>query len=492
MRWNDWQRVCAWRALEEGDAEGVLIPSHRRAEVTAHCSADLASDEVSSGKDEAGMTKFLRDRARRLDAGISGESVQLGALRRRLVVPKIHWTMAIAGWLAALALGFAMTELGQGGQLNLLALPLVGILLWNALVILLSLIVEFWPSEKDQPLAEGTPPPVWLMWLSGVESSSPESNVSATVQERYQQLLWPVAFRRLWLRFRGWLHLAAALLALGSAAALYARGWAREYRAMWESTVLSDTGAQKFFAVLFAPASKILGLDLPLETLPSMHRTAGSDGLGTPALPWIHLYAGTLLLGIIVPRLFLAVWVDRRANAEIQRRLKGLHWERYAARLLRANEGGDERIPVWTHLPEAALVNGGGHTSEPLAQTLRESMGGMLRLDWRTLIAGQEEEMLAAWVPETPRAVLIFQMATTPETEVQRALCAQVRGKLQAKYADAQLWVILDARALASRWTADRLAGREKLWRDTLSGVIDELIIVAPAGQPLKKERAVL
>ncbi|MCB1208629.1 MAG: hypothetical protein KDK97_04840 [Verrucomicrobiales bacterium] len=491
MRWNDWLRVCAWRALEEGDVEGGLVSVQARTEATTRCAGELVSDEVSAGRDAAGMMRFLRDRARVLDADITTQSVQLGALRRRLMVPKIHWALALAGWGGAVVLGFGMTELGQAGELNLLALPLVGILLWNALVISLSLIVEFWPAGKDQGPAEATPPPKWLMWLAGVRADASEGGARAIVAERHQQLVWPVAFQRLWLRFRGWLHIAAALLALGSAAALYARGWAREYRAMWESTVLKDAGAQKFFGVLFTPASKVLGLELPLDEIPAMHRTGDTEVSGVPALPWIHLYAGTLLLGIIMPRLMLAIWVDRRAAAEIQQRMRALHWERYAARLLRATEGGDDRIPVWTHLPEASLTNGGGHSSEPLALKLREAMGGLLRLDWRTLIAGQEEEMLAAWVPDTPRAVLIFQLATTPEMEVQRALCAQVRAQLQGKFADAQLWVLLDARALASRWTPDRLAGREKLWRETLSGVVDELLTVGKEGPivqpPLRK-----
>ena len=491
MRWNDWLRVCAWRALEEGDAEGGFVSAQGRAEATARFAGGLVSEEVSAGRDEAGMMRFLRDRARGLDAEISAQSVHLGALRRRLVVPKIHWSLAMAGWVGAVVLGFGMTELGQAGELNLLALPLVGILLWNALVICLSLVLELWPRRGDHDSAEATPPPKWLMWVAGVRADARTGAAGENVLERHEQLVWPVAFQRLWLRFRGWLHLAAALLAIGSAGALYARGWAREYRAMWESTVLGDTGAQRFFGVLFAPASKILGLELPLHEVPAMHRTGSGEVPGVPALPWIHLYAGTLLLGIVLPRVLLAAWVNRRATSEIQRRLRSLHWERYAARLLRASEGGDDRIPVWTHLPEAALTNGGGHSSEPLAQKLRDAMGGLLRLDWRTLIAGQEEEMLAAWVPDAPRAVVIFQLATTPEVEVQRALCAQVRTLLRSKFADAQLWVLLDARALASRWTPDRLEGRERLWRETLSGVVDELLTVGKEGPivrpPLRK-----
>jgi hypothetical protein len=46
MDWKDWQRVLKWRALEEGDADGVLVSAERRREATAHTRAGLASEEI--------------------------------------------------------------------------------------------------------------------------------------------------------------------------------------------------------------------------------------------------------------------------------------------------------------------------------------------------------------------------------------------------------------------------------------------------------------
>jgi hypothetical protein len=45
---------------------------------------------------------------------------------------------------------------------------------------------------------------------------------------------------------------------------------------------------------------------LPLEQLEAMHRSAGVTPQPAAALPWIHLYAGTLLVLVIVPRLLRA------------------------------------------------------------------------------------------------------------------------------------------------------------------------------------------
>ena len=65
---------------------------------------------------------------------------------------------------------------------------------------------------------------------------------AAAVRERFAELAWPLAWRRLQGQARAWLHIGAAAMALGSITALYARGWSREYRAVWESTLLHEEG----------------------------------------------------------------------------------------------------------------------------------------------------------------------------------------------------------------------------------------------------------
>jgi hypothetical protein len=141
---------------------------------------------------------------------------------------------------------------------------------------------------------------------AGKATKEVETGVAAAVRTRFEELAWPLAWRRLQMRLRLWLHVAAALLAIGGAVALYARGWSKEYRAVWESTLLSEKGATAFFDTLFKPASTVLRTPVPLEQIPGMHRTAGKAVTPAPALPWIHLYAGTLLVLVIAPRLLLA------------------------------------------------------------------------------------------------------------------------------------------------------------------------------------------
>ncbi|MEZ5387753.1 MAG: hypothetical protein R3F13_19775 [Prosthecobacter sp.] len=256
MDWNDWQRVLIWRALEEGDADGVLVGAERRREATAHTRAGLASEEVKGeALDERGES-FLKKRAEWLDreaVGWRGELIRvLGLLR----VPQGRWSWAVAGWGAALIAGYLLTDLGQTGEFNLLALPLVGLLAWNAVVVVLGLLCEIMPTSSmvgrggwlAEVLAHG------VSRISGGSKPS-EDGLGEKVRARFEELAWPLAWSRLQMRLRLWLHVAAALLALGGAVALYARGWSKEYRAVWESTLLSESGARAFFETLFKPAS---------------------------------------------------------------------------------------------------------------------------------------------------------------------------------------------------------------------------------------------
>ncbi|HBJ86778.1 MAG TPA: hypothetical protein DDZ88_23560, partial [Verrucomicrobiales bacterium] len=67
MDWKDWQRVLKWRALEEGDADGVLVNAERRREATAHTRAGLASEEIKGDSLDERSESFLDKRAEWLE-----------------------------------------------------------------------------------------------------------------------------------------------------------------------------------------------------------------------------------------------------------------------------------------------------------------------------------------------------------------------------------------------------------------------------------------
>ena len=473
MKWNDWLTLLRWRALEEGDAEGVLLAEERRQEATARTRGGLASDQLSG--DTAGEREFafLRKRAEWLERETLGWGSAVARMMERLRVPEGRWSWAVAGWVIALVAGYTLSALGQEAEFNLLTLPLTGLLLWNIGIILLSLGFELRTTPQPRGgLLE------WLVRITAISSlergAEGEVLTGSTADQRFAALTMPAAMARLRGRLRAWLHLAAALVALGSISGLYIHGWSREYRAVWESTLLDETSAGRFFAGVFGPASRAFDLELPLERLPTMRRSQGHTTEPAPALPWIHLYAGTLLLGVVLPRLALAGIAAWRAGGRTRQALGLLGWRTYVIRTLRAVEGDQAALPVLVH----AATSSPGHR-EVWARGVREHFGGQTRANVLHIPPGEEEEFLAGWKPDDGRAFLVFNLATTPEVEVHRQLTTDLRRLLNTTGQPVDLTVLLDATSIGDRWPPDKIAGREKLWNNLLEGLADTVLIAA-------------
>jgi hypothetical protein len=245
-----------------------------------------------------------------------------------------------------------------------------------------------------------------------------------------------------------------------------------EYRAVWESTLLGESEAKAFFETLFKPASKVLKVPVPLDQIAGMHRTLGKVEKPAPALPWIHLYAGTLLVLIVLPRLLLAGLGAARCCRVIAQPARALLWGGYLRTLLRAVEGGSERIQVLVHAIEPTANH-----REVWDRGVRERFGGMARAEYVRIPAGEEDEFAAAWQPVCANLVILFNMATTPEAEVQRRLVSDVRQRLLTKHAEPELIVLLDGTSLAGRWSPEKIAGREQLWSQMVEGLASDVIV---------------
>lgn len=475
MDWNDWQNILRWRALEEGDADGAILSEERRREATARTRGGLTSEDVKGDPLVQREAAFLLRRAQWMDREIVGWSGSLGRILERLQTAEGRWSWAWIGWAVAAVAGYAMGGLGQKAEFNLLALPLVGILLWNAVIMLVSLWIEIKPAAAVSRHSG------FLGWLAGLVSpatrekpSEGEALTGLTVDQRFSMLAGTAALERLKRRLRAWMHVAAALLALGSAVGLYARSWSQEYLAVWESTLLSEKGATKFFGGLFGPAARLLNLELPLDQVPGMHRTRGDVEAPAPARPWIHLYAGTLLIMVIGPRLGLAGLTLARAGQVVDNRLRKLGWHSYLKRTLRAVEGGQEVVTLLIHATEGTPLH-----REVWTRGVRERFGAMIEPEMIHIPLGDEEEFVHSWNPPGGRVVVVFNLATTPEMEVQRRFMVDLQQTLKARHPDASLLVLLDATSIGNRWSPDKTASRERLWTETLENTADDIIIAA-------------
>lgn len=454
MTWPDFLQTARVRAVEETDAEGRVWDEELRRTVTRE-----------AGQRAPGLNDFLHRRATTL-AG-KGRYASLSPSLRLPVVPS--WLSA-AGWVVAFMVGWWLAVLGQESEINLLALPLMGILVWNVVVVVLGLLPG---SRKAEPHEEGDWREALLERIVRRSVPAPAAGSLATeAGSRFRELTRSSLLERFGFRFRTWLHIGAALLALGSISGMYARGWSKEYRAVWESTLLDDAGATKFFRALLSPASALIGQPIPLEQLPDMRRHAnGAAKAPGDALPWIHLYAATLGLIVIVPRVLLTLLELSRARAVPFRALQGRDWQSYAQRLRSLVEGAGAPALVLTHglAHDTASQDRWRHW----AYLHWRDMG---HLEFDSVPVGGETEFVNSWLPAAPRVMLVFNMAATPETEVQRALVESVVKKLKGdKQVCSPLLLALDDADLRKRWSgfADlsaRLAERSAVWNEAMNG----------------------
>ena len=456
MNWDDFQQVARVRAVEDTDAEARIWDGGARRTATEEAKRAAGSNIVA----------FLQRRAAAL-LGRTREPVETV-----LGMPVIPGWLVSSGLIAAFGAGWALSAVGQEREINLLALPLMGILAWNAIVVVWSLVALLRPLRGSE---SGRRVEQFFRRISAWKTPSAQDAVARLPKNapaRFAELASPSWRARLASRFRAWLHLGAALIAIGSTAGMFARGWSRDYQAVWESTLLEANGASRFLGALFSPASRVTGIHVPLEKIPGMQRVEGKKALEPDsARDWICLYGATLGLLVVVPRCLLLLLELGHARGISRRALQTADWQAHARRVLSLVEGAGAPAQVLTHglHPDAAA-------QDRWRQWAHHHWRDVGHVDFQVVPVAGETEYLETWRPSAPRVMLVFNMANVPETEIQRELAEGSVARLHAGISSAPLLVALDDGELRHRWSgfADgetRLADRLASWREAMHGL---------------------
>ena len=368
----------------------------------------------------------------------------------------------------AFVLGLLADSIGSSQRINLLAPPLWAVVLWNAAVYLLLLgqWCGAWFQSERQPGyltrwvqklmrwgrgTPGSPTSVTSLTLS----SSPALQVFAAEWTRRSA---PLSVTRAAVL----MHAGSVALALGLIVGMYLRGLVLDYRASWESTFLSAETAHAALSFLLSPASQIAHIFTPNIALPnvtdfdalrSTHLNASSRG--TTGATWIHLYAITLTVFVVLPRLALALCSAWRA------RWMASHFElplgdEYFARLLRQHQGHQAAVVVvpYAHTPKEAAHAG-------LRAMLTTTMGPEIKLNLAGTVAyGAEDEGTPELPLGTSLAVALFDLSATPEAETQGRFAQQLA-------AAANTVVVIDEAEFQRRFAdaPERLKQRRDAWR---------------------------
>ena len=522
--------LCLLRACEEGPVDAALwspedaVWASRLADETVDQRVDRAGDAAASPAAQAGQAGqaarshpihqpgppaaalaapalWLAERARHAREHLLPRHAALARAYARRAW-SLRWVLGAA--LVGGVFGLLADMVGGTQHIDLLAAPVWAVVAWNLLVYgwialragrasdtglptrpgLLRRAAQRWfagwvvDAAAGHAPASSTPPTQAAAPLRGRRANVPGAPEVPQAPDRRFVKLWaetsaPLAAGRAALL----LHVAAAALALGLVAGLYARALVLDYRASWQSTLLNAEQVHGLLSVLLAPASGFSGIAVPDAAAVAALRAAavGSAMVGgaaaspaasplPSAVPWLHLLAATLVWAVVVPRLLLAL-LAAWATARRARHLPVIVDDAHSLRLLQmrrrgaagAAAGGVQVLPHgFVPAPAATLA---------LRALLAACFGESATLQVAPSTAYGDEERTPGPAAQAPAGgawrIAWFELATTPEPQVQGRFIEQLRAQGARR-----LVVLVDEGAFRQRLgaTSPRLRERRALW----------------------------
>lgn len=434
MREATLRQVLVVRACEETDVHGAELALAFRETAGREAFEAFPNDPAAQ----------LAQRAERLAGGLEDAHPALAALASASWFVPRPWFVAVIAFAAALL----TDSLGRDRSLSLLAFPLFGLLLWNAGV------GGVWCVARLRGAA-ATDLPAWGRGWSWLRRRTLGDGFAARAGSGFAAHWLAVAAPLEAARWRAALHVGALAFALGIVASLYTAGFAFAYEATWESTFLSAASVQRLLAIILGPAAWLLGNPVP-DVAGIAALRAPATG---PAAEWIHRFALTVVAGVGIPRLLLAL----RAFVQVggYRAALGANLsEPYFAKILSLGRGEGQRIaivPYSTQLSPAAAVR--------VLELAHHLFGN------RALVATDPGVTYGAECPAggNGSALLVFGLAQSPEREVHGRFAAEFSRVYSV--AGGRSIVILDAERYAAVADEERLAERGRAWRRVLDEV---------------------
>lgn len=445
------------QAFESGAADSNPLWTADDARWATH----LARQTVPAS---AGAAVFLDQRAQHALQRLQPRDTGIGGLLARR---GWRWWWLPLVLLLGLALGVSIDIFGGGQRINLLAPTVWAVVAWN-LAVYASLLL---PRPRRL-----------LAWLAR-RLASPGAGTPARVQ--FQQLWARHAAPLLLARAALLLHALGAAVALGLIAGLYLRGLVLDYRAGWQSTFLDAAQLRLVLSAVLAPAVAVSGIALP-DTSALQALRVGPDGAATAsAAPWIHLYATTLALSVLLPRGLLMVWAGLRAGW-LARRVPLPVGEPYFQRLLFEHQGQAARVQLLAH----------GAAPSPHAQACVRSLleqglfGSGLQLYAAPAVTYGDEENAAGITiePGTTLRVLVLDLGATPEDDSHGALVRALRKSRLP------LLLLADEAAFKRRFASlpQRLVERRQAWQQWAAARAVPLVCADLADPDLAQARPAL
>ncbi|MEX2577420.1 MAG: DUF2868 domain-containing protein [Verrucomicrobiales bacterium] len=422
MNQDDIRKILALQAVEEADeAEEILSPSDRRE------AAKIAGAPLGKQSDRKEQNRFLAARAEVLLTRVASRFPEAGKWVHQFSSRHRFGVLALTLSLVAAIVGFLTNELGPDKRINILSFPLLGIILWSFAVYVREIFL--FSRTRDRLFRGG-----WIDSLTGFvqpeaarsealrdgDDAEPSGKVLAGArgifERRWRGLTAPVLGARL----KSMLHLVAFILAAAAIFGLYLKGLANEYRAVWESTFFTDSEQLRpFLQLVLGPAAALTGDTVPTaEELSRIHWREGSGIAGENAARWIHWYAITVGLYVLLPRAAFAIAWRLRA-ARMARTLPFREVApHYFDRIIATSSGSSLEISV---IPYSVQLDDA--SKRAAATRLEDEFKRPVDITWTATVPfGEEETFAQPEAAEGRETIPLFDFASTPERETHLAL----------------------------------------------------------------------
>jgi hypothetical protein len=451
------RNVVLMSAIENADQERRILSDEDRM-YASRSANELAQWELADKAPERRGTDahaelFLAKRAEQVLKKVADRHP---AFARFNALPGGWRLLGIGLPLAALVIGFAADRIADPHRVDLLSPPLLFILGWSLLVYLGLLL---WPlARRRQTASRG-----WLSRFSTGRLAAPRKlpQPLATALGRFGDEWIRLSMPLNAARFKRIMHLAAACLAAGAILSLYARGLTSEYRAGWESTFLDASQVHVILSYLFAPATMLLGIQgFTLADVSALRTPQYASAAG--GARWVHLYAATLLLFVVLPRLLLALIAGWKAGSLAKRfpiDLGQPYFRKLTAHLGRSEASILRIFPYSFTVDETRDRN--------LAAIAQMLIGEQSRVMLRPSTAYGELPQDIAADKDIALTAALFNMNATPEKENHGAFLAELARS--RPHASAPFFALIDESAYMERIGGQaggeqRLRERAALW----------------------------
>ncbi|MEO6164244.1 MAG: DUF2868 domain-containing protein, partial [Candidatus Binatia bacterium] len=323
-------KIILIRAVEECD-KGVF-------------SERILADALATASNERSGVDWIEKRAAYLFERLSPWHQSILQLAK---VPA-NWTFPVC--LLALMLGLATNLLGPTETIHVVRNPVFFLVAWNILVYL-SLLLLFLlrnrtqsrsqlfgrfrpstrPAHEDEQFAQRFTVPTNVPWTArhlmpqiwqfvhktmfGFHQTRNLANLTSQFTAHWFSIAGPLVVAR----WEYLLHLGALCLATGATLGMYFRGLFQGYEFVWASAFVTDEKTvSSFINVVLWPSFFISNLlNLGLSERVDFARLVSSQGDTSDA--WIHLFAITVVITVVIPRTVLALTqsqaIKKRVNS---------------------------------------------------------------------------------------------------------------------------------------------------------------------------------